>query len=237
MQYIASLSYGKDSIYMLEVIKQYGMPLDRIVHVEVMATPTIPADLPEMVEFKDYADKGIYKRYGIKVERLRNKESYEEHFYRCFKRGKNKGRIYGFPMVLGSWCNSDLKMPLLKKLHKNNTTYIGIACDEPNRFHNLTETKRSPLVEHNITEQQCYNWCKENNLLSPIYKNSFRGGCWFCHNQSKDQLRLLRKNYPQYWDLMMKWDNDSPVTFKPNGMTIHDFEKLFELEDRQTSLF
>lgn len=41
MEYIASLSYGKDSIAMLEVIKQHEMPLDRIVHVEVMATDTI----------------------------------------------------------------------------------------------------------------------------------------------------------------------------------------------------
>ena len=47
MQYIASLSYGKDSIAMLEVIKKQNMPLDRIIHVEIMATSTIPADLPE----------------------------------------------------------------------------------------------------------------------------------------------------------------------------------------------
>ena len=45
MQYIASLSYGKDSCAMLEIIKQHDMPLDRIVHVEIMATDTIPADL------------------------------------------------------------------------------------------------------------------------------------------------------------------------------------------------
>ena len=38
MQYIASLSYGKDSCAMLEVIHQHKMPLDRIVHVEIMAT-------------------------------------------------------------------------------------------------------------------------------------------------------------------------------------------------------
>lgn len=238
MQYIASLSYGKDSIAMLEVIKQHNMPLDRIVHVEVMATPTISADLPEMCEWKDYADNEIYKRYGIKVERLRAKKSYEEQFYTKFTdRSKKCGEIYGFPMMMGAWCNSRLKMPLLKKLHKNNITYIGIACDEPNRFHNLTETIISPLVEHDITESWCRNWCEENNLLSPIYKTALRGGCWFCHNQSKGQLRLLRKNYPQYWELMMQWDCDSPITFKPNWMTIHDFEKLFELEDRQTSLF
>ena len=85
-----------------------------------------------------------------------------------------------------------------------------------------------------------------------------RGGCWFCHNQGVQQLRLLRKNYPEYWALMLKWDDDSPVTFKPgyrvtkqktiinsdgeretifedgeyiHGHTVHDFERRFQLED------
>lgn len=51
-QYVLSLSYGKDSIACLAAIEQLGLPLDRIVHAEVWATDTIPADLPPMVEFK-----------------------------------------------------------------------------------------------------------------------------------------------------------------------------------------
>lgn len=69
-EYILSLSYGKDSIACLEAIKQLGYPLDRIVHAEVWATDTIPADLPPMVKFKEYADKIIEERYGIKVEHI-----------------------------------------------------------------------------------------------------------------------------------------------------------------------
>ena len=113
--------------------------------------------------------------------------------------------------------------------------YIGIAVDEPKRFHNLSEIIRSPLVEYNITEKECYDWCKENNLLSPIYEKSTRGGCWFCHNQNKQQLRNLRKDYPEYWELMLKWDNDSLVTFKPDGRTLHDINHNFELEDAQNN--
>ncbi len=232
MQYIASLSYGKDSIAMLEVIKRHNMPLDRIVHVEIMATDTIPADLPPMMEFKAKADKIIKERYGIEVEHLHNKESYEAHFYRKKLKGNRKGQIYGFPFVLGAWCNSDLKIPELKKLDKPDITqYIGIAADEPKRFHNLTERKRSPLVEHNITEAEARKICEELDLLSPIYTQSARGGCWFCHNQSVNQLRLLRKQYPEYWALMLKWDLDSPVTFRADGHTVHDFDKRFQLED------
>ena len=69
-QYVLSLSYGKDSLACLEAVKQLGLPLDRIIHAEVWATPTIPADLPPMVEFKKKADKIIKERYGITVEHI-----------------------------------------------------------------------------------------------------------------------------------------------------------------------
>lgn len=42
---------------------------------------------------------------------------------------------------------------------------------------------------------------------------------------------MLRKNYPDLWALMLKWDKDSPVTFHADGHTVHDFEERFRLED------
>jgi len=236
MTFIASLSYGKDSIAMLEIIKQHNMPLDRIVHVEIMATDTIPADLPPMMDFKVTADKTIKELYGIKVEHIHAPHSYEEVFYRKFTRGKMQGRMYGFPMQRGVWCNALLKSSVLKKLTGSNIIqYIGIAADEPNRFHNLTDRKISPLVEHGIIESEAKKICEDIGLLSPIYKQSTRGGCWFCHNQRLGQLKLLRKQYPEYWALMLKWDNDSPVTFKADGRTVHDLDKRFYWEDQQES--
>ena len=44
-------------------------------------------------------------------------------------------------------------------------------------------------------------------------------------------MRLLRRNYPELWKLLLKWDKDSPITFKPNGLTVHDFDKRFFYED------
>lgn len=212
-----------------------GWPLDRIVHAEVWATDSIPADLPPMVEFKAKADKIIKERWGIEVEHIRAKRTYEERFYtvRTEKAKKRPGLIYGWPFsVTGAWCNSDVKMPPLKAIEKGgNIVYIGIAADEPNRFHNLTDTKKSPLVEAGWDEAYCRQWCEENDLLSTIYTTATRGGCWFCHNQGVGQLRLLRKNYPVLWALMLKWDYDSPVSFKADGHTLYDFEKRFQLED------
>lgn len=231
-EYILSLSYGKDSLACLGAINELGWPIDRIVHAEVWATNTIPADLPPMVEFKKKADKIIKERWGIDVEHVRGPLTYEQAFYRVLGGKKRPGQIYGWPFPNGSYCNSDVKMPGLDRLEKGNAIiYLGIASDEPNRFHDLTETKKSPLVETGWDEAYCRQWCEENDLLSPIYTIATRGGCWFCHNQGVGQLRLLRKNYPDLWALMLKWDTDSPVTFKADGHTVHDFNRRFELED------
>jgi 3'-phosphoadenosine 5'-phosphosulfate sulfotransferase (PAPS reductase)/FAD synthetase len=250
MEHILSLSYGKDSLACLGAIEQLGLPLDRIIHAEVWATDTIPADLPPMVEFKKKADAIIEKRWGIKVEHISTK-TYEHFFYKTIsdraikmrvaliKKFEDAGKkhnydifIYGFPCVKGAWCNSKLKVAALKSAQpKGSISYIGIAADEPNRIHRLSDAKRSPLVEAGWTEEMCRQWCVENDLLSPIYTTATRGGCWFCHNQGVQQLRLLRKEYPEYWKLMLKWDTDSPVTFHPDGHTVHDFDRRFQLED------
>jgi len=232
MEYIASISYGKDSLAMLEIIKQHNMPLDRIVHAEIMATKTIPADLPPMMEFKEKADVIIKERYGIEVERMKSKHSYESMFYSTYKKGKRVGNIYGFPFQRGPWCSDRLKISCFKQFdNKDTVQYIGIAVDEPNRFNGLSEKKISPLVEYDITEAEARIICKELDLLSPIYSQTLRGGCWFCHNQGIGQLRLLRQQYPEYWKLMLKWDMDSPITFKANGRTVYDYEERFSLED------
>ena len=232
-EHILSLSYGKDSLACLGAIEQLGWPLDRIVHAEVWATDTIPADLPPMVEFKAKAAKIIRERWGIEVEHVRAKRNYEDLFYLVCHGEKSRiaGKIYGWPFRRGPWCNSRLKQHILSSTLKGAIQYIGIAADEPGRFHTLTETKLSPLVEVGWTEADCRRWCEDNDLLSPIYMTAMRGGCWFCHNQGVGQLRLLRKNHPEYWALMLKWDDDSPVTFHADGHTVHDFERRFALED------
>lgn len=241
MEYVLSLSYGKDSLACLGAIEELGWPLDRIVHAEVWATDTIPADLPPMMEFKAKADATIKKRWGIDVEHVCSATNYERCFYKPItKQAKGfENRIglnRGFPYQKGAWCQRDLKVAALngwrkKTSEKDTVQYLGIASDESGRFGQLSDTKVSPLIIARWTEAMCRDWCEKNGLLSPIYTTATRGGCWFCHNQSVNQLRLLRKNYPEYWALMLKWDADSPVSFHPDGHTVHDFERRFQMED------
>ena len=240
MEHVLALSYGKDSIACLGAIKQLNLPLDRIVHAEIWATDTIPADLPPMVEFKKKADKIIKEKTGIKVEHyhctnldgeVRDKITYETGFYHILTKGKNKGSIKGFPLQKGNWCQK-LKVNTVSKMtNKDDIRYLGIACDEESRFKDLNDKNISPLVLANWSEADAKQWCIENDLLSPIYNTEIRGGCWFCHNQGIEALRRLRHSYPEYWDMLLKWDNDSPVPFRADGHTVHDFELRFEMED------
>lgn len=125
-----------------------------------------------------------------------------------------------------------LKVRPMQTAQKGAITYLGIAVDEPGRYNNISETKLSPLIEAGWTEAHCRQWCEERGLLSPIYTDSTRGGCWFCPNQSIKQLRNLRKKYPEYWEIMLKWDKDSPVCFVSDKRTVWDYEERFRLEDQ-----
>lgn len=225
------ISYGKDSLACIGACHHLGWKIKRIVHAEVWATDTIPAELPPMVEFKKKADAIIKERWGLEVEHYRSNVTYEQQFYTTYKEGVKVGRIYGFPYQRGPWCNSRLKISAVQKCKSKGIEFVGIAADEPKRFKILNDKRLSPLKEIGWDEDMCGLWCTYSDLLSPNYSDFNRGGCWFCHNQGVDELRLLRKNYPEHWDLLMKWDKDSPVPFKPDGHTVHDFDRRFQFED------
>ncbi len=181
MKYYASLSYGKDSLAMLEAIHLLNYPLDGIIHSEVWATDSIQGDLPEMIEFKKHADAIIKKKYGHEVKHIYRKDSqgnkmtYESGFYRVRKNNPERG-IYGFPFQRGRWCTSDLKTKALEKATRNCNNYVGIAADETNRIIvNKKNNKLLPLVDIGWTEEDCMKWCEENDLVSPLYKKRNRG--------------------------------------------------------------
>lgn len=240
---ILSLSYGKDSMACLGAIEMLGWTLDRIVTVDVWATETIPADLPPVVDFARHADKVISERYGIEVEHFcamyeGKKDTFNDMFYRKkTDKSKYSGEIIGFPLRGACRVENVMKtIPLRKafKASRKYIQYIGIAADEQDRFHSLNERKLSPLVAIGWTEADAKAWCKQNGLLSPVYDTLTRSGCWFCPSQPTSQLRMLRKEYPELWSILLKWDSDAPKGFKPlrKPTSVHDYEKRFALEDK-----
>ena len=149
---VLSLSYGKDSLACLGACEVLGIPIDRIVHAEVWATDTIPADLPPMVDFKKHADKIIKERYGIEVEHICALKTQgwavaNKLMNQCFitfsKKGKHVGAIKGFPQTIGSWCKK-LKFETngvdVKKICLVNRRQQKQLCTNPRNCRRRAET-------------------------------------------------------------------------------------------------
>lgn len=216
----------------------YGFPMQRQPWgVDRLKIKAIETDLRKSLLSNQKEEGGG----DIRIPNGQRELVYQRSKTSCNKEGGNS--IYGFPglckMGRAQWCTGELKIGGFSKstdargADTNIVRYIGIAADEPERIRkNSKPGYLLPLVEIGWDEAFCRKWCEENDLLSPIYTTATRGGCWFCHNQSVGQLRLLRKNYPDLWALLMKWDADSPVAFHADGKTVHDFDRRFEAEDK-----
>lgn len=180
MKYVASCSFGKDSLAMLIKIKELGLPLDEVIYCDIKFNNNISGEMPLMAQFIPKAEKILKEKYGITVKHLSYEKTFIEQFYTVKQKGKRKGQIYGFPFTIGAWCNARLKISPINKyinsIKDDVIQYVGIAYDEPERYERLNhDTHIAPLYDLKITEKEAMEICKQNDLLSPIYETSFRG--------------------------------------------------------------
>lgn len=234
MKYVASLSFGKDSMAMLIKIKELGLPLDEVIYVDIMFDDDTSGETPEMASFITKAEKILKEKFNIEVTHLRG-VTFKEQFYKIKQRGKRIGDNYGFPYTIGAWCNDRLKMQPIKEYMRKQKDqiiqYVGIAYDEPERYERLNhETHIAPLYDLKITEKEAMEICEKYDLLSPIYKTSFRGGCWFCPKQRLSQLKWLYQEHNDLWNILRDMEKDSFNTFKPNT-TLKDLEERFKNDE------
>lgn len=232
IKHIVNFSGGKDSTAMLIRMLEENMQVDEIIFCKVMATQSIGAELPEMYEYINRIDNYIQGKYNKKITVITQEKCFEDYFYTKKTRGKRKGQIYGFPAILSSWCNTRLKVNILKKYLNtkgNYISYIGIAADEPKRLKRLKENECSMLEKWNMTEKDCLKFLKERNLDNPLYKNHKRLGCWFCPKQNIKTLEILKNEYPELWEKLLQWQRDSPFPFRINT-TVYDLDKRFTKE-------
>lgn len=241
MEWIYYSSHGKDSLAGLHVAMDIlHWPISHVVNSVVWATDTIPGSSQEMLDFKAHAEAEIKRRWGLETITPPPKMTFERGFYASKKHKDGTVTIRGWPALRGSWCIARVKN--FNKPPAGEIACIGIAADEIKRLAQLGPQKRAPLAEAGWTEDMCFAWCRDNGLLSPVYKRTRRDGCWFCPKQPTGQLRLPRKNSPDLWALMLKWDADSPKTFKTGrkdtktgelipGKSVADYDLRFRLED------
>ena len=236
MKNIVCCSFGKDSMAMLYKMKEQNMSIDEIIYAEIMFDKDTPAEIPEHESWiKSYAIPKIKKDFGIDVKIVRSDFTYKELFSKSVTKGKRQGQNRGFPLLFGSWCHRDLKIAPIRqylKKYKDYVQFIGIAFDETKRIDwELKQGNRMPLVDLGITEEEAFNICRENNILSPAYKNYHRLGCWFCHKQGNVALKKVIKSYPSLWQKILDLDDYSAIKFKQNKTAFEITQKLLK-EDK-----
>lgn len=203
--YWASVSGGKDSLYMLNLIlhnlDQY--PLDGVVHFE------LEIDYPFIKDVIDYMENEC-ERFGIRFVRIKPTKTWEELYHE--KNGK--GNIYGFPTRVARWCNDHYKMTAKKQLQDYmkllgfyTVFYIGYCTDEEKRFLKRTITvKREiyPLVDNGINEDKIWEWAKDQPVYNNYYKTNKRCGCMYCPMASYINFAYLLKYYPENFEFMIE---------------------------------
>ena len=209
MRYIASCSFGKDSLATILLARKHGEPLDEAIYCEVMFDKGISGEVPEHRDF--IYTKGIpaLERMGVKVTVLRGDKTYVDRFTGQVTRGPKKGLLRSFPVCGKCYVQRDCKLRPIERYQKtlppDTVHYIGIAQDEQTRLLRLQEGKKVSLLEkYHFTEQDAKELCQAAGLLSPVYEFADRGGCWFCPNARQRELRHLYDHHPDLWNRMLE---------------------------------
>lgn len=184
--YWASVSGGKDSLYMLNLIlaNPQKYPLNGVVYFD------LENDFPfikNAIKFmKERCEKINIPFYEIKPSKSWN-ECYNE---------------WGYPTRHRRWCNSQYKMNASKQLEnflKNNGfelyTYVGLCADEIKRVKN-DKHKIYPLIEEGIEEKYIWFWAKEQDIFNDFYKYNYRCGCIGCPLSDHNNLKYTSIYYP-----------------------------------------
>lgn len=243
MRYIASCSFGKDSLGTILLAQKYGEPLDEAVYCEVMFDQNISGEVPEHRDF--IYGKGIpaLERMGVKVTVLRSEKTYLDLFTGRITRGSKKGMLRSFPVCGRCAVQRDCKLKPIRRYQKSlphdTIQYIGIAQDEQARLLRLGKNQVSLLDKYSCTERDARELCEKTGLLSPVYAFTDRGGCWFCPNAKRRELRHLYDHHPELWARMLELQAlPGKVTEKFNrSQRFSDIDAAFRQEDEQLDLF
>ena len=112
---IFNLSFGKDSMANLILTAEQRIPIDRVMYCEIKFNDEISGEHPLMAEWIPTAEKRLKELFGVTVDHAYSGVSFEEQFYKVKQKGNRVGDMYGFPYVVGAWCNSRLKIDAISK--------------------------------------------------------------------------------------------------------------------------
>ena len=236
VKYIASVSFGKDSLAMLLMLLEKKYPLDYVVFYDT------GMEFDAIYHIRDTV-KVMLQDQGIEYVELSPKEPFWiSMLIREVKYRKKDGYHYGY-----SWCGGSCRWGTRAKLSAINqfkkmlgedvTDYVGIAFDEPQRIEKEQALgKALPLVEWEMKESDCLRYCRERGFSwdedgVDLYEILDRVSCWCCRNKNMRELKAIYKYLPKYWGRLRGLEYRLGEPMKGSGRSLSDLEKAFEEDD------
>lgn len=244
--YIASWSGGKYSTATIILAHEHGEPLDLIIFSEVMFDKETSGETPEQIDFIRSKAVPMFESWGYEVKILHPTKTFLDCFFHVRgERSKWAGKRVGFPMRGRCEIQKQKVEPIgkfYKEINRPYKEYVGIAVDEPERLERAKGKGQISLLEkYGLTEKMAYSLCEKYGLLSPIYEHTSRGGCWFCPNAKKRELRNLRDCHPDLWQKLLDLEEEpnllGNIWDTANQVSIHSLEEQYQQEDAQITLW
>ena len=188
----------------------------------------------------------IFVDAGIKFTRLCAPKSFEHYMFeykpkrRNLELAKHDGMTWPGPRA--RWCTAMLKTRIVSRyLDRLRNEYnviqlVGLAADEQHRIDRQTNqdpTHRHPLAEWGWTEADCLQYCYDLGFdWEGLYEIFHRVSCWCCPLQSFDELRKLRKHFPDLWERLREMDRKTWRTFLKE-YSVDDLDVRFAFEEER----
>ena len=243
-EWTVSWSGGKDSTATILLMREHGVPIERVVYVRMMFDDTLPATLPIMTDFVDNATER-FRTQGIRVDIIPSiRSAWSLAVTPIGPRSKSPefiGKIPGVGRFNHKFCGfTRIKIDTINQnLKKGTHQMIGIAADEPRRMATMGGTRQSILWELGATEDDCLRICKEEDMLSPLYGSGIkRDGCFFCGNARADERELIKTEYPELYQRILDMIKlTDPEIFKTAWLNNWFKDYIAEQDTTQTTLF
>jgi len=242
-KYIASVSFGKDSLAMLLRLIEEGKPLDAVVFYDT------GMEFDAIYRVRDKA-AGLLLRHGIEYVELHPEEPFLFSMFEKLvkyrsKDGYHKG--YGWCGGVCRWGTAE-KMQAISRYKRSLqgpvTDYIGIAADEPLRFEKAhSDGSTMPLVDWGMKEADCLQYCRNSgwgwiehtrNGDVDLYDVLDRVSCWCCRNKNLKELRAMHGLLPEYWERLEDMQARLPEPMKGEGKSVFDLARRFNFEKEWT---
>lgn len=251
MTYISTLSGGKDSTAMTDLLLRNGYPLDYIVFKDTLH------EFGLMYQYIKRVSEYFKERYGKEVITLKPEISFEDSVFGRIS-DKSEGRagwIRGIPVPNGypcTWRRESKNRPFERWVKDQGITeykiYIGFTTSEQHRRMKGDEFIYPLIDDFKMSELDCAAYLKEREMQNPLYRYFTRTGCSFCPAQSDRSFFQVWKHFKKDWEYMKQIENRLFKLEKAGEhiqnkywfsgqRTCADMEKLFIRADKQSGLF